>query len=254
MNQEEVNIHLAGYRPEIYRDDDPRIAEALRVARADPELSAWLEQEIAFDHRLAATLRNVPSDSGAIEAIIRTARADSRPRFRRFPGRGLLLAAAAVLALGGFLVKFFLFPPPVQFAGSAADPVPGFRDAMAYVANQRFVLNKTSPDLEVARRWLVENECPVYPNTPENIVRYKGMGCKAIDWHGTKVSLVCFLNERDDIVHLFVVEVADLADASEANLAKLQRLRGLETQGWRDERLVYLFVGSDPDVSLAGLL
>ena len=93
MDQEEVKIQLAGYRPEIYRDDDPQIAEALRVARADPELNAWLEEEIAFDHKLAATLRKVPSDSGAIDAIIRTARVDSRSRFRRLPGRGLPCAA-----------------------------------------------------------------------------------------------------------------------------------------------------------------
>lgn len=255
MNKEQVKIHLAGYRPEIYQDDDPQIAEALRIARADPDLSAWLDEEIAFDHALTATLRRTPPNPGGIESILRAAREEkAEPRIRRRTAVRLALAVAAVLMLGGFLAKYFLFPAPVTFAGVTSDTVPGFRDAMAYFANQRFVLDQRTSDLEEARRWLVDHKSPVYPDTPENILRYKGMGCKAIDWHGTQVSLICFRNDRDDLVHLFVVDVTDLADADDANLGRLQRFRGLETQGWRNGNLVCLYVGANPEVSLAGLL
>ena len=52
MTTDEAKLHLAGYRPELYADNDEQIAEALEMAKADPELGAWLEAEIEFDPSL----------------------------------------------------------------------------------------------------------------------------------------------------------------------------------------------------------
>ena len=65
MTKEEIMTRLAGYRPELYEDDDPDIAEALRLARQDPELSEWLDNEIAFDRAFAGMLGNTFNCSGA---------------------------------------------------------------------------------------------------------------------------------------------------------------------------------------------
>ena len=124
---------------------------------------------------------------------------------------------------------------------------------MSFFANQRFVLDESTSDLEKARTWLKEREFPVYSKTPDLIAKFKGMGCKAIDWNGRKVGLVCFLNGDRDIVHLFIVRTEDLADGDALELATLKTIRDLQTQGWRDKDFVYLFVGSEPEVSLAGL-
>ena len=32
MNKEEIKMRLAGYRPELYPDDDPEIAEAMELS------------------------------------------------------------------------------------------------------------------------------------------------------------------------------------------------------------------------------
>ena len=80
------------------------------------------------------------------------------------------------------------------------------------------------------------------------------MGCREIDWNGTKVSLICFHQENGDVVHLFVVETEGMSEVEMDKLGILDRRNGLETQGWRDEKYAYLYVGSSPEVSLAGLL
>ena len=46
----------------------------------------------------------------------------------------------------------------------------------------------------------------------------------------------------------------DLEGEAGPELGKLERIRNRETQGWQDEERVYVLVGADPDVSLAGLL
>ena len=102
---------------------------------------------------------------------------------------GLLLAAAATLAFGGVAVKYFLFPAPVQFPQVASVDVPTFRDQMAYFANQHFVLDEHTSDLNAAGSWLSARDYPVYTSIPVKITHFEGMGCKAIDWNGRRVGL-----------------------------------------------------------------
>lgn len=145
------------------------------------------------------------------------------------------------------------FPAPVKFPPGAVS-VPVFRNHMAYFANQHFVLAQNTKDLEEARAWLASRGFPVYEATPEVIARFEGMGCKAIDWHGIKVGLVCFRNDSDHIVHLFVVDAAAFQEGGASALLAMKRQHDLETQGWEDGQSVYLFVDSEPKVSLQGLL
>ena len=111
MTKEEIMTHLSGYRPEIYDDDDPLVAEALKLAGQDPELSEWLDNEIAFDRQFASALGNAPSDQSELESLLSTAEAERSSRSRKRPKVAILLAAAAVILIGAMSVKFFLFPP-----------------------------------------------------------------------------------------------------------------------------------------------
>ena len=254
MDKEEIKTRLSGYRPDLYDDRDPQIAGALARAKEDPELKAWLEEEIAFDYRFGATLKCTPADRSGLDELLATGRREllvARPRAFR---KTALLAAAAVLVLSAISVKYFFFPPPVQFPALGERSASGFRDHMAYFATQRFVLDETTSDLEQARAWLAERDLPVYGTTPSQIARFKGMGCKAIDWNGLKVSLVCFLNKDDELVHLFVINTGVFPRVDPVRLGTLTRRHGLETQGWSDREFVYLLVGSEPGVSLQGLL
>ena len=166
----------------------------------------------------------------------------------------LILSVAALLLLTGTAVNYFLFPPAVEFPIVSRASTEDFRDHMAYFATQRFTLDKKSSDLEVSRQWLHERGSPIYKMTPELLVKLKGKGCREIDWNGTKVSLVCFLNGNKDLVHLFVVETANLSLEQLEKIGINTRHHNLETRGWNDNKHLYLLVASDPKISLDNLM
>lgn len=254
MKEDEIKTRLAGYRPEIYDTTDPDVAEALRLARQDPQLSAWLDRQITFDRQFASALKNAPGSTAGIESLLRSAEQERRKPFVRRP-KFLLAAAAAALVVGAGLLKYFFFPAPVDFP-ELAEPaqISDFRDQMAFFANQRFSLDMSTGDLSEASAWLRQRELPIYAVTPASIREFRALGCKQIAWQGGGVSLLCFRNGKGEVVHLFVASSGSLGEEGGLELGRLQRMRGLETLGWRDESKVYLFVGSKPGVSLEGLL
>ena len=77
------------------------------------------------------------------------------------------------------------------------------------------------------------------------------MGCKSIDWNGSKVGLVCFTNDSGDIVHLFTADKSSLNGTEIASLTNPETIRGLETAGWSDDDHVYMLVGSKPGVGVS---
>lgn len=283
MTEEEIKLVLAGYRPEIYADEDPQIAVALAAAKADPKLTAWLEEQVAFDTAFTKSLQTVQPPAGAMDALLAEmtpvelapekssegSLASNAPivdgetrenvvvkgRFG-MNRRNLLMAAAAVLVLGAATVKYFVFPPPVEYPEGNLTSVDTYREHMAHFANSRFMLDKFFKDIEESRAWLAEQGYPHPEAIPGKIAHFKGMGCKAIDWSGGKVGLICFKDGEGEIVHLFVVEEEAFDNLAQpaSPLEELLVAKRLETSGWRQNGKVLLFVGSEPDVSIADLL
>lgn len=254
MDKEEIQLRLAGYRPELYADDDPLIAEALAAAKADPQLSAWLEEQIAFDRDLSASLCELEPLSNSRDQLLAEASATpaSKPRFALWQ-----FAAAALFLICSFAsVKYFLFPAPIEFARTETKTISQLREDMAMFASKRFILDETFTKLEDSQRWLEEQEHPTFDEVPGQLVQYRGLGCKTIDWSGTKVGLICFENSKEQTVHLFVIDAADFANLSPADspLHQVVNHHQLETAGWIADGKVLLLVGSGPKVHIGELL
>lgn len=255
MDKDQIRKNLSGYRPELYHDDDPAIAESLRLAKTDPELSAWLQEQIDFDRRVSDTMTSLLPPAGAKESLLEGYRSHQLPR----PARRLLpgLAVAAALVISTALVaKYFLMPPPVEFASHPAPTVEVFREQMAFFASQRFVLDQTFDTNAESALWLAEQNYPTIEEIPGKLVNFRGMGCKKFDWQNNKVGLICFRKSSNEIVHLFVLERTALtADKTNSrDLDELHVFHGRQTKGWEDQNHVYLLVGSQPGVEISGIL
>lgn len=255
MNNDQIRQNLAGYRPELYRDDDPLIAESLRLAKADPELSQWLDEQVQFDREVTAALTAVASPPAiAVQDLLQAEREQARAgRTRRH--RTLAIAALFILSLG-MVGKYFLFPPAVEFAAHDAPTVDTFREQMAYFASQRFVLDRGFSSNQESAQWLAGEEFPSPDQIPGELVQYRGMGCKKLQWNERKVGLICFKNKANDIVHLFILDRTTLTEspAQASEFGKILVFHDRETMGWQDEDKSYLLVGSEPGVRLAGLM
>lgn len=271
MTREEAQEILSVFRQDLPHEEVPGVPEALALLEEDSELREWFESEQQFDRQFASALQGIPVPEALVDQILAGApEPEANPsaaeeddgsvvatKVLAFPRRRLwTVAAAAVVLTAVSLVKYFVFPPPVVFPSGNFASVKKFCDDMAYYANSRFVLGKSTRDYTVARDWLKQRESPSYEETPEVIVDFKGMGCQTFLWGEERVSLVCFKNTDGEIVHLFVVNrdaFEQLPPADE--LRAVQVRHKLETGGWMaDDDRLYLLVGSEPNVRIGEIL
>ena len=141
-------------------------------------------------------------------------------------------------------------PPPSFATGeSSAKKWPLF-------ANQSFVLDKLFTHNTESAAWLASEEFPSLTEMPDKLTRYRGMGCKKIAWNEHKVSLICFTNQNNETIHLFVLDRAALNDnpAHEAEFEKELVFHELETKGWLDADTAYLLVGAKPGIKVGNTL
>jgi hypothetical protein len=162
---------------------------------------------------------------------------------------------AALLVVGLALIGYIMFPPAVKFAPGDFASVTKFCDDMAFYANSRFVLGKRTPNYEESRDWLKKKGSPIFEVTPENIAAKRSLGCQTFAWGEAQVSLVCFKNDSNQVVHLFVIDrdvFENMAPPEELQVVQVRH--DLETGGWMGEDKLFLLVGSEAEVSIGDLL
>ena len=259
MTQNEAKEYLAAYRDDLPLEELPEMQEALTMLESDEELQTWFEAEQQFDQSVRAAFEEIVVPSDLRDSILANApspEVSKKSKIVAFPTRRLWFAAAAAVVLtAAGLVKYFAFPPPVKFPGTEFASVEKFREDMAFYANSRFVLGHMTKDLTEAGTWLKEHQSPTYDATPAAIVEFEGMGCQTFEWGEHQISLVCFRNDDDDIVHLFVAgkdAFQELIPADE--LQSMQVRQRLATGGWMVEDKLYLLVGSKPGVKIDSIL
>ena len=81
MDKNEAKFILSSLRPDGQDDDMPQAQEALAMAKSDPELAKWLEQERELDRMLCDKLCECPVPDGLRESILAGGNHTIRPRF-----------------------------------------------------------------------------------------------------------------------------------------------------------------------------
>lgn len=218
---------LQAMRPGGQDVDDPHFTDALSAAAADPALQAWHQREQAFDRAFATSLASVQPPTHLHATILAGARASQRASaWRRTAWKGL--AAAALLTLLATASFLFLRPVP-QFD----EPVAQFRAEMIHSLEGFHTLDHKTPKADDARVWLASHQGIADTTLPAGLCHRETIGCKVFEWHGAKVTLICFRpcpsgNPQSASAHLFVVnekEVPDFLTTPDAPLFA-------ETQAW----------------------
>jgi len=256
MDKHEARIILQSYRPG--RDaDDPAFAEALAVARQDPELGAWLERECELDAAISERLRQSPVPDDLCQAILaghRSQRRASHSASTWWRSPALAWAAAMVLLLAA----------GIYFRdGSKARPVEqmsilAYRMAMATNLNTPFVFDVRNDEPEQLREWLAKNGICKNLELPEILRNSTAIGCKVFEYEHLKPALICFTLPDEKVVHLFVVEARAFEGSRVGPDPSLCRSDRWNACFWRNEEQVFLLL-SGPDVdggqlaSIAGL-
>lgn len=228
----------------------------------DEQLQRWFESTLSeaseIDRAITTKLTDVAAPQGAQDRALDAAKADGRGGRSPIVRFLVPMAAAAALVFAGLS----LFnrggegdTVTVVVATHSGATLDAFRDDMADFALNRLQLQHKGSALPELKGWLTAHNAPAIDRLSEGVASARGLGCAVVGWGDNRVSLICFKNSEDQVVHMFVIDrcVVD-CDSVETLLAEKVEKSGLETAGWADDSKVYLLVGASSEVHLDSVL
>jgi hypothetical protein len=257
MTTEEAKVILSAYRPGKDDPEEAPLKAALELAASDPELSEWMALQARNDEAIRQVIGE-STPAADLEARLLELAPEAPRRLARFPSIpawGYAVAACFVIAVTALSFRSTIIEN--QLLGyfpqlSAVEKEATFRDAMAlYVSSSIIQLDFTATNLDAITDWLTEQPTPSYNEIPNLLAARETIGCKSFLWRGQEVSLICFESPEGGIVHLFLMEKEGTEAATWDSIASHLTSHERKTVGWEDDELVYLLVGSDPDVAVA---
>jgi hypothetical protein len=247
VNRDEAKTILLLYR-RTADAEDPQIAEALALAKHDPELAAWLDAYSARQFVIGEKLRQISVPAGLKEQIISEQAASDRMISTR--GKIQFAAAAAILLLFGALAVFWL-PPRVQ-----EDTLAIYQNQMAGVALRGYTMDVLTNDPVAIRTYLAQQHAPADFVLPAPLQRAVLTGCAVREWQGVKVAMICFRTGKPlasgtaSDLWLFVVDRSSVKNAPDGGGPQLAQVNRLITATWIQDNKLYLLgiEGGEPAI------
>jgi len=241
MNRAEAKQVLLLYRAGMDEADDPRLAEALALARTDPELQQWFEAHRAFQQALRAKLQQIKVPAHLKASLL--ARMENQRKIIRpapwWQQPAWIAAAAAVFLVLGFVVWSLKPTVPDRFANYEARMVSG--------ALRQYTMDVETNDMQVVRQTLAARGAPADYTVPKGLEQLKLTGGGALQWRNNPVSMVCFDRGGKKMLFLFVMDRAAVKDPPPER-PQTAMIRGLLTASWTQGNKTYLLAGpQEPD-------
>ncbi len=241
MNREEAKIVLLLFRPETADAGDPQIAEALALAKRDPELARWLDEHCARQNALRAKFQQIAAPAGLKEQIISERAAQEKIIFWR---RNFALTAAAIIV--GLIIL-----APFWFHSRADDTFAIYRSRMVSTALRAYAMDLVTNNPAQIRAYLAQNHAPSNFILPAALKKIPVTGCAVEHWQGAPVSMICFHTSKApaDAVSdlwLFVIDHDSVKNAPAAAAPQFAQVNRLVTATWAQDGKLYL-LGTEGD-------
>ena len=236
MTREEAKSILLLYRPNSSDGADPEIAEALALAKNDPELFEWLQLHNARQQSIQLAMRKITPPPGLKEQII----SEHAAAQRSTPKRSKVLYGALVLmVLFAAIVKFELREPAED------NSLAVFQNRMVGVALRGYAMDLETNNLQAIRGYFSGNQAPSDFVLTKPLEHLALAGCAVETWQDTKVSMICFKKSSVDSSNiksdlwLFVVDQSSVKGVP-AIAAKVEQVNQLITASWVQNGKLYL--------------
>lgn len=245
MNRDESKQILLLYRPGTADAEDPQIAEALALAKQDTELARWLEKHCEWQAALRGKFRQTALPAGLKEQIISEHAANRRRISAR---QSIQFALALVILLCGALAVVWL--PHLPSDNTLAI----YQNRMSRVALSPYGMDLMTNDLVPIRAYLAQKRAPadfVFPAPLQHAIL---TGCAVEDWHGAKVTMICFRTGKPlppgaaSDLWLFVVDRAAVKNVSVGANPQLAQVNRLITASWTEGGKLY-FLGAEGEAA-----
>jgi uncharacterized membrane protein YbaN (DUF454 family) len=243
VNHDEAKEILLFHRPDTADADDPQIAEALELAKREPELARWLEEHVARQDALREKFRQIVVPAGLKEQIISEHAAEQKIIFWR---KNFTFAATAAMASLIVLMFFWFRPSPKD------DTLAIYESRMAGVALRGYAMDLKTNDVTPIRNFLAQNHAPSDFALPDSLQKISIAGCAVENWQNAKVSMICFRTgkplppgEQSDL-WLFVVDGSAVKNAPADGSPQFSKISRLAVAVWVQGDKLYL-LGAEGD-------
>jgi hypothetical protein len=238
MTPDQAKQTLLLFRPGTADAQDPQIAEALELARQDPDLGVWFENHRAFQQAMRRKFRQIePPAHLKASLLIRDAVRPGVVAPRLWWRQPLLLAlAAALVLLLGIAVLWLASPHHDQFAN--------YRARMVSTALREYRMDLITNDMRQVRQFLASRGAPANYEVTPGLEKLQLTGAGFLRWRNEPVSMVCFNRGDNQMLFLFVMNRSALKDPP-AETPDLATIANLTTASWSRGDKTYLLAGPD---------
>ena len=250
MDSRQAREILLLYRPDSTDAADPLVAEALDVAKRDPELAAWFEKHCAVTSAIRSKLRSVPVPPALKRQIIlgraEHVRVAVFPRMLRYASM-----AAAVLVIG-----FILF---TTLNTTHENTLEVFRSRMGRKVLDGYFMDTNVADQAQIKQYFQSREVPVDYTFSKPLQDLPAFGAAVFNFANKPVELLCLYDVvppsgPTNAVWVFVTSKSSLRDPPPPGKTEFAQVDKLRTFGWTKGDKVYLLAGFGDEPSLRKLL
>ena len=240
MNANEARTILLLYRPGTADAGDPQIAEALALAKQDPDLARWLVEHFARQEAVRAGFRKITAPAGLQGQILYEQAAQERVKFLK---RSAVLAAAVAAVL---IMAFVVLAPPGSPRRGNDDAFADLQSRMASVALRGYAMDLATNNPASIRAYLAQKQAPSEYVLSAPLEKTAVAGCAIENWRGAKVSVICFRTgrplppgEQSDL-WLFVIDRSRVKDAPPAGSRQFVQVSRLRMVTWTEGDQLYV--------------
>ena len=244
MDKQQAKEILMLYRPGTAGEVEPEMAEALALAKREPELAGWLEQHCAVQEAIRARFRETVVPEGLMEQIISERKAAMRRGVQR---RAVLLATAAlIIGLIGVARWYWRPRAPAEDRTFAAFRVWTVSKVLREYPKMDLETNDLAQIQEAVQKHGQGNF-----TLPRALAATTPTGCATnLHWNNRdhRVSMICFNSGKTSTsaqpdLFLFITDRAAVADAPPTNSPVYARFMRLTTASWSDGDKTYVLGG-----------
>lgn len=197
MNNEQAKAILGSYRSNGQDAEDPAFAEALRQSRLDPSLKKWFQEEQEFDAGIARAFQSITPPTEAKSLV----QATSAPTTRRGRHWWPLALAASLLIVATIAYSLKSRPTGLVLPAEAT-----LAQLATNLSEHHAAMGLMSTDLSRVRQWIADRGGPLPDTLPPGLANMMILGCETWNTSRGKVSLVCFVGDQKQMVHLYIFE------------------------------------------------
>jgi hypothetical protein len=229
---------LLVYRPGTADAVDPQIAEALALARQDPELALWLEQHRAFQAAMRAQFRQieVPAHLKArllMQQPVQQAFIPTQAWWRRPAWLTASAAVLLVLALVG-----------IRLRPHAPDRFANYESRMVGDAQRAYEMDIETNDMQQVRQYLASHSAPADYNLTPGLGRLQLTGAGRLSWRNNPVTMVCFDRGDKQMLFLFVMKASAVKDPP-PETPQVSKVRQMLAVRWTRGENTYVLAGPE---------